>query len=94
MARSKLSSNMIQEQTQAIIDSYRNLPGEFYMLKGLLCLSSVVERHLERTARSRDVCETDCYHMGSVERKKVESIFDGVMIAARMDELNREALGG
>lgn len=27
-----------QKRTQALIDYYRGRPGEFYMLKGLLCL--------------------------------------------------------
>jgi hypothetical protein len=27
-----------EQNTQEVIDYFRNLPGEFYMLKGLLCV--------------------------------------------------------
>lgn len=29
-------------RTQAILDAFRNRPGEFYMLKGLLCLGDAL----------------------------------------------------
>lgn len=60
----------IKARTQCVIDTYRGLPGEFYMLKGLLCLDTV--------------------RIDGVDwRSRVNSMLDGLLIAARMDELNR-----
>ena len=33
----------VREQTQQIINRFKGLPGEFYMLKGLLCLDHAVD---------------------------------------------------
>ncbi len=38
----KTSKQEIAARTQAIIETYRGLPGEFYMLKGLLCLDGAI----------------------------------------------------
>lgn len=57
--------------TRKIIDSFRGLPGEWYMLKGLLCADRSMEYN-------------------SLEYKAYNSVVNGVMIASRMDELNRE----
>lgn len=51
-----------QKRTQAIIEKYRSLPGEFMMLKGLLCMSHI-------------------------DDKVASNVFDGMMIATRMDEM-------
>lgn len=64
-----------EQRTKRIIERYRNLPGEFYMLKGLLCLSGAVGVGLS------------CAEANS-EEKKVDAMFDLGMIARRMDELN------
>lgn len=68
-----------QQRAQDIIDGFRGLPGEFMMLKGLLCLSHTVEGAEEKR---------NGYQAGSSVRRKVEAIFDSTMIAARMDEIN------
>ncbi len=64
-----------QQRTKRIIERYRNLPGEFYMLKGLLCLSGAVGVGLP-------------YAEANSEENKVYAMFDLGMIARRMDELN------
>lgn len=57
-----------EKRTKTVIDGYRGLPGEFMMLKGLLCMS-----HFDEHPELRDV-------------------FDGIMIAQRMDDINNGAV--
>lgn len=64
-----------EQRTKRIIERYRNLPGEFYMLKGLLCLSGAVGAGLS-------------YGEANKEEKKIDALFDLSMIAKRMDEIN------
>ena len=71
----------IQARTKDIIESYRGLPGEFYMLKGLLCLDMAVGNGAEKR---------EGFWAGDAARKMVVELFDGDMIAERMDELRRE----
>jgi hypothetical protein len=35
-----------QKRTATLIEKYKNLPGEYYMLKGLLCMSHTNDRVL------------------------------------------------
>jgi len=71
-----------EERTQAIIDGWRGLPGEFYMLKGLLCLESAVEK----CAKARNGTRQEC----SAERDQFDAIYNSLMIASRMDEIRAE----
>ena len=69
------------QRTQAIINHYRGLPGEFYMLKGLLCLDIAVEEFgSNEGAKER-------------EREAVARRLDLLLIAQRMDALQAEGLG-
>lgn len=43
-----------EARTQALIDAYRGLPGEFFMLKGLICLGTVNHLGEPLTARLDD----------------------------------------
>lgn len=63
--------NSRQKRTDAIIKHYRGLPGEWEMLKGLLCM-------------------THPFDCSNADFKKLDACFDGLMIAARMDEITRE----
>lgn len=38
-------------RTQKIIETFRNLPGEYYMLKGLLCVESALRDEQDRATR-------------------------------------------
>ncbi len=42
-----------EERTQAIIDGWRGLPGEFYMLKGLICMENTIEQAAEKKGSTR-----------------------------------------
>jgi hypothetical protein len=59
-----------KQNSQDVIEYFRGLPGEFYMLKGLLC----AEHALKGDATS-----------------DIEGLFDRLMIAERMDEIQRSA---
>jgi hypothetical protein len=77
-----MKTNLIltrEERTQAIIDGWRDLPGEFYMLKGLLCLESAVEKGAQAKTDKRPVIAR--------ERDQFENTFNLLMIAERMDEV-------
>ena len=71
-----------EERTTNILARFRNLPGEFYMLKGLLCLPAA-------TCPPRDVVPDP---LGWEERRKeerrIDKLYDGMAIAKRMDEIN------
>lgn len=71
--------NETQKRTQAIISRYTGLPGEFYMLKGLLCLEDALEQ---------DAANRGGYHKGRLVREKVNKLYDSVMIAERMDQIS------
>lgn len=69
----------VGERTKAIIDGWRGLPGEFYMLKGLICLNGVLDQWAERAGlpapeRTR-------------ESELVSSVISELAIADRMGEL-------
>lgn len=66
-------------RTQAIIDGFRGLPGEWYMLKGLLVAPTAIGRAKEARVD---------YLSGVAERKLLEDLFDNIMLAERMDEIN------
>ena len=66
------------QRTQAIINQWKGLPGEFYMLKGLLCLEMAVQQ----AAPAGD------YYGKKAQRDKVRELYDDMAIATRMDELN------
>lgn len=61
--------------TAAIIQDFKGLPGEFYMLKGLLCAE-------------RD----SVMPYGSASSRKYRSLISTKLIAARMDQINQEAV--
>jgi hypothetical protein len=69
-----------EARTARIIAKWRGLPGEFYMLKGLLCLDSAIP----------DSAATWAEQM--MARRIVTNLYDAVAIARRMDEINAEAL--
>lgn len=75
-----------EERTVNILNRFRNLPGEFYMLKGLLCLPAATCPPADEENR-----------MGWEERRNEErfigALYDGIAIAKRMDEINMEVLG-
>lgn len=62
-----------QQRTAQVIAKYRGLPGEFYMLKGLLCMDHAF----------------DCT---GADHRLINGVFDFVMIAQRMDQLNELAV--
>jgi hypothetical protein len=62
-----------RDRTQKLIDNFRGKPGEFYMLKGILCAD-----------HGFDSVADPAY-------KKINLMFDMVMIAARMDNINSGA---
>lgn len=70
-----------EQRTTNILARFRDLPGEFYMLKGLLCLPAATCPKADGEGR-----------MGWEERRKeerrIDELYDGVRIAARMDEIN------
>lgn len=69
-----------EQRTADVLARYRNLPGEFYMLKGLLCLPAACGEGCENWQASRE------------EERQIEDLFDGMALARRMDEINAEAL--
>lgn len=75
-----------EERTANILAKFRDLPGEFYMLKGLLCLPAATCPAANGEGR-----------MGWEERRKEErrinDLIDGMAIATRMDEINNTLLG-
>ncbi len=52
---------------------FKDCPGAFYMLKGVLCATHVLSRE---------------------DQLAFEKIFDTMVIARAMDDMNREALAG
>lgn len=72
------------QRTQAIIEKFKGLPGEFYMLKGLLILDYAVEG----AAADGD------YLAKNAQAEKVRAIYDTTAIAQRMDAITREQLEG
>ncbi len=75
-----------EERTQAIIDGWRGLPGEFYMLKGLICLERAVEKGAEKKSSN--------YTDQRAERDQFEGTINMMMIAERMDKVKSEDKGG
>lgn len=73
------------ERTQSIIDTFRGLPGEYMMLKGVLCIDHGVNKAIEEKTGDR-------YAPFSADRDALSGGFDSIMISTRMDELNRGAL--
>lgn len=70
--------NKKQQRTQDVIDHFRGLPGEFYMLKSLLVLPTGIENGESKRGG---------YWAGVKVRKQVNALYDGLMIAKRMDEM-------
>lgn len=68
-----------EERTQAILDSFRGLECEFYMLKGLLCLDGACHDGAKKKGGN--------YAEIAAERSQFSQTFNGIMIAERMDEL-------
>lgn len=70
------------ERTNILLNEYRGTHDEFSMLKGVLCMSqgychgNITPAEHERQRKAQ---------------RRIEAIFDGAMIARRMDEINREA---
>ena len=58
------------ERTNALIEQFTGCPGEFYMLKGILCAS----------------------HRIPSDELNTKEVFDTMMIARRMDQLQEAAL--
>lgn len=70
-----------EERTQSILDTFRGMENEFYMLKGLLCIDHGVDKAIEKkTGEKYNLCFPDC--------KALKGGFDSIMIAKRMDEIN------
>lgn len=70
-----MTVNTKKARTQAILDHFKGLPGEYYMLKGLLCLDAAVGD----PARAWPPTEA---------QTQVREMYDAKLIARRMDELN------
>ena len=68
------------QRTQDIIDYYRGLPSEWGLLKGVLLLDIAVSRAAETRGG---------YALGRAEREAVIALIDPMMIAARMDQIDR-----
>lgn len=60
-------------RTETLLAKWKGLPGEFYMLKGLICMEHP-------------------FPHPSKERQMIDKLFDGILIARRMDDMNRETI--
>jgi len=77
-----------EERTANVIAKFRGLPGEFYMLKGLLCLEAAV-------CGDRDVVpQVYGWEQRREEERKISALLDGIAVARRMDEINADIFGG
>ncbi len=76
-----------QQRAQAIIDEYRGLPGEFYMLKGIL----VIDGAIRRAYVSAGASKTNSFMLERGE--SAIAPIDHSMIAQRMDELMQQYKG-
>lgn len=76
-----------EERTTNILAKFRNLPGEFYMLKGLLCLPAA-------TCPAEDTIPDPLgWEARRKEERRINALYDGMAIAERMDEINNTLLG-
>lgn len=75
-----------EERTANILAKFRNLPGEFYMLKGLLCLPTA-------TCPPADEENRMGWEERRNEERSIEALYEGSAIAKRMDEINNTLLG-
>lgn len=76
-----------EQRTANILAKFRDLPGEFYMLKGLLCLPAAT------CPPSDDVEHRMSYEARRKEERTIEALYDTLEIAKRMDEINAEIFG-
>lgn len=71
-------------RTLAIINSWRGLPGEFYMLKGLLCLPGAINEG----AKSLGLNTSAAFK----EEQILDGLWDAITIAERCDQVRKEHL--
>lgn len=68
------------ERTDRLLNCFYGLPGEFYMLKGVLCMGM-------------NYCSgpmpASVYEIERKQQKRIEALFDTLRIAQRMDDLIR-----
>ncbi len=76
-----------EERTNNILAKFRDLPGEFYMLKGLLCLPNAV------CPPDDTVLNPLGWEARRAEERRIDDLYDGMAIATRMDEINNTLLG-
>jgi len=86
-----VSPEAIEKRTDAIIAAFRGKPEEFGMLKGLLLLDSAL-RPAEDTMGTKVVKSkyVGSFEMPLTSYEVIRPLYDGVKIAARMDEINSE----
>lgn len=72
-----------EQRTADVLARYRNLPGEFYMLKGLLCLPAACGSSDSPGSNWKEARD---------EERQIDDLFDLMAVARRMDEINAEAL--
>lgn len=71
------------ERTAAILEGFRGLPGEFYMLKALLCVGHACEKAVELKYPRIN------HEIVNGESTLLDQHYDRMMIAERMDQLQK-----
>jgi hypothetical protein len=80
-----------QERTAAVIEDFKGTPNEFDMLRGILCMSHYTNK-IQKEPVTNDWAKYQAEYKEMKEEQEKIDIFDTMMIAERMDEINRAEL--